>query len=128
MILTMTSGYLFRGKRRAFPDSLRRVPPLTPEVSTYLTVLGLKTGWSWGGSTYLTVLGLKTGWSWGSEGSTCSASSSSREMTSRAALCSGEEQTGVFTSCRSTRYLLSTWHSLASREVHWREEEEEEED
>lgn len=69
---------------------------------------------------YLTALGLRIGCSCWSVLSTCSASSSKRVMNSPLRVCSEEEQTGVFTSCSRTRYLLSTWHSLASKLVHCR--------
>lgn len=64
---------------------------------------------------YLTALGLRTGYSCWSVFSTCRASSSKRVMTSPLWVCSEEEHTGDFTSCSKTRYLLSTWHSLASK-------------
>lgn len=72
---------------------------------------------------YLTVLGLKIWCSCCSGLSACSASSNNLEMTSLAGLCTEEEHTGFFTSWRSTRYLLSTWHSLASKAVYYSKDE-----
>ena len=69
---------------------------------------------------YLTRWGLMNACSGCSGLSTCRASSSSWAMTSRAGPCSSE-QTGVFISWSSIKYLLSIWQSLASRLEYWRE-------
>lgn len=63
---------------------------------------------------YLTRGGLTSACSGCSGPSTCRASSSSWAMTSRVGPRSSEH-TGVFISCSKIRYLLSIWHSLASR-------------
>ena len=95
---------------------------LERNVTVFQCEQNIKTSLRWGFllwfSPYLTVFGLKMGCSCWSELSACSASSNNLEMTSRAGLCSEDEHTGVFTSWSSTRYLLSTWHSLASRAVY----------
>lgn len=73
------------------------------------------------GPSYLTRCGLKNACSGCSLVSAFKASSSNCVMTSRAGLCSSE-QTGVFISWSKIKYLLSIWHSLASKLVYCRKQ------